>query len=115
MAAPTLNTVRLDPDEATPLFDEALRNVELLLAFGMIHGDLSAYNILYWEGRIALIDFPQATDIANNPNARAILRRDIARLCQYFAQQGDHRNPLAIADDLWRRYAPVEEVSGSGF
>jgi RIO kinase 1 len=113
MAAPTLNTVRLDPDEATALFDEALRNVELLLGFGLIHGDLSAYNILYWEGSIALIDFPQATDIANNPHAQAILQRDITRLCQYFAQQGDHRNPAAIADDLWRRYAPPDGVLSS--
>jgi RIO kinase 1 len=114
MAAPTLNTVRLDPDEAATLFDEAMRNVELLLSFGLIHGDLSAYNILYWEGAITLIDFPQLTDLANNPHAHAILRRDLTRLCQYFAQQGVPRNPIAIADALWRRYAPLDEEPGSG-
>ena len=41
-----------------------LRNIELMLQNGMIHGDLSAYNILYWEGEITLIDFPQVTDSA---------------------------------------------------
>ena len=51
IAAPTLSEIALDPDEAQPLFDEVLRNIEIMLENGMIHGDLSAYNILYWEGR----------------------------------------------------------------
>jgi RIO kinase 1 len=109
MAAPTLNTVPLAPDEAAALFDETLRNIELMLDLGLIHGDLSAYNILYWEGAITLIDFPQVTEIMSNPHASAILRRDVTRVCQYFAQQGHHRDPNAIADDLWLRYGPDDD------
>src|SRR5688500_2115717 len=60
-AAPTLNEVHLSKAEATPLFEEVLRNIELLLQHGQIHGDLSAYNILYWQGSVVLIDFPQVT------------------------------------------------------
>lgn len=112
-AAPTLNTVRLAADEAAALFDEALRNVELMLEHGLVHGDLSAYNILYWAGAITLIDFPQVSDCQGNPHARAILRRDIARLCQYFAQQGLRRDPARIADDLWQRHGPEEELDGA--
>ena len=56
--APTLSEVSLDPDEAVPLFDEVWRTVELMLAHDLIHGDLSAYNILYWEGSAVVIDFP---------------------------------------------------------
>jgi RIO kinase 1 len=102
--APTLNGVRLAPEEAGRWFDEVLRTVEVLLGLSLIHGDLSAYNILYWQGAITLIDFPQVTDSLANPHAQAILRRDIARLCGYFAQQGHRRDPAAIAEDLWQRY-----------
>ncbi len=103
-AAPTLNAVRLERDQAVALFDEALRNVELLLQHGLIHGDLSAYNILYWDGAITLIDFPQVTDIESNPKARFILSRDLVRLCEYFAAQGVQRDAEALAETLWYRY-----------
>ncbi len=104
MAAPMLNTIRLDPDEVEPLFDEVMRNVEVMLQNNWIHGDLSAYNILYWEGKITLIDFPQVTDSRSNPHAHFILQRDIVRICEYFAQQGLQRNPVTLADELWYRY-----------
>ena len=65
-----------------------MRNIEIMLVNGMIHGDLSAYNILYWEGEITLIDFPQVTDSRVNRQAYLILERDIKRVCEYFAAQG---------------------------
>jgi RIO kinase 1 len=105
IAAPTLNTVALEADEVEPLFSEVLRNVELMLQHNLIHGDLSAYNILYWAGEITLIDFPQVTNCHANGSARIILQRDITRFCEYFASQGLHHDAEAIADDLWRRYA----------
>jgi RIO kinase 1 len=104
MAAPALNEVKLDPDEAEGLFNEAIRNIELMLRHGMIHGDLSAYNILYWEGEIVLIDFPQVTDSRTNGQAYTILQRDITRVCDYFSAQGVRCNPSGIMDRLWRRY-----------
>lgn len=104
MAAPTLNTVHLAEDEAEPLFNEVMRNVRLMLQHGMIHGDLSAYNVLYNAGRIVLIDFPQVTDINTNTNAHFILRRDITRICEYFAQQGVARDPVMLSEELWFDY-----------
>ena len=59
-AAPQLRSYRPDPDEAEELFRQVLRNVELFLYRNVIHGDLSAYNILVWEGQATLIDLPQA-------------------------------------------------------
>ena len=108
MAAPVLQSVRLGRGEARALFDEVLRNVELMLQHGLIHGDLSGYNILYWEGAITLIDFPQVTSSANNRSAYAILQRDIARVCDYFASQGLRRDPASIAGELWQRYAALD-------
>jgi len=99
-AAPTLNEVALEPREAEALFEVVLHNVHLLLREGLVHGDLSAYNILYWEGEIALIDFPQVTVIAGNRGARGILERDVRRVCEYFAGQGVDRDPEALVDGL---------------
>jgi len=62
LAAPTLQEVSLDFSTARRLFDQVIHNIETMLASNWIHGDLSAYNILYWEGEITLIDFPQVTN-----------------------------------------------------
>src|SRR5689334_24691981 len=98
-AAPTLNEIHLPRGEAAPLFQEVLRNIELLLQHGLIHGDLSAYNILYWQGSVVLIDFPQVTDIASNSKSDFILRRDVERVCAYFARQGVRCDADAITRD----------------
>jgi len=108
--APTLHEAVLDPDEADPLFQETLRNIEVMLNQGYIHGDLSAYNILYWEGKITLIDFPQVTDARGNRSARKILERDIRRVCEYFGQYGVKCNPNAIVEKLWGRYAAPDPM-----
>lgn len=105
-AAPTLNEVALGPREARELFDVVMHNVRLLLDQGVVHGDLSAYNILYWQGAIALIDFPQVAMIEGNHNARDILGRDVRRVCEYFAAQGVERDPESLADALWDEFAP---------
>ncbi len=105
MAAPTLNTVSLETDEANVLFREVLRNVELMLRHGIIHGDLSAYNLLYWQGVITLIDFPQVVKTQGNTQAYAILQRDVERICDYFAGQGVDCDGDQLARRLWKRYA----------
>jgi RIO kinase 1 len=101
LAAPTLNSVSLEPQEVKPLFERVLRDIDLLLANQRIHGDLSAYNILYWEGDITMIDFPQVVQPDSNPAAWTIFLRDITRICQYFASQGLRRDPRRLAADLW--------------
>jgi RIO kinase 1 len=100
-AAPTLNTVTLDSDEARPLYERIVRNIDLLLTNQRIHGDLSAYNILYWEGQITLIDFPQVVPPEANPAAWTIFLRDVTRICQYFSAQGVRSNPRKLASELW--------------
>jgi RIO kinase 1 len=104
MPAPTLNRVSLAREEAEALFQEVRRNVELMLRQGLIHGDLSAYNILYWEGEITIIDFPQVTDLQANDNAFYILQRDIRRVCEYFAGQGVDCDAESLVDELWYLY-----------
>jgi RIO kinase 1 len=101
MAAPTLNGVNLERDEARHLFREVLRNIELMLQHGLIHGDLSAYNILYWAGEITIIDWPQVVNRQTNSQAYAILQRDVQRTCDYFAKQGVACDPEFIMYELW--------------
>jgi RIO kinase 1 len=115
-AAPALSDVGLALDEAQTLFAVAMRNIELMLSFDIIHGDLSAYNILYWEGKITLIDFPQVSSVETNAHAAFILQRDITRTCEYFQRQGVVCDPTHIFDGLWQRYAlsrvkPVDLVA----
>ncbi|MEO0594660.1 MAG: RIO1 family regulatory kinase/ATPase, partial [Chloroflexota bacterium] len=100
-SAPTLSEVTIMPEEVEPLFRDVMRNIDIMLQHNIIHGDLSAYNILYWEGKIVLIDFPQVVDIHNNPHARKILTRDILRVCENFQNLGLDVNAQEIADSLW--------------
>ena len=102
--APTLNEVDLDPSEARILFERSLHNIEIMLSKGRVHGDLSAYNILYWEGEITLIDFPQAISPTKNNNAYRIFKRDVTRICDYFAQQGVRTDPVKIASGMWKAH-----------
>jgi RIO kinase 1 len=108
--APTLNQVTLEPGEAPSLFERLMHNVELMLVCQRVHGDLSAYNVLYWDGGLKIIDFPQAVDPRLNPDAQAILKRDVERLCEYFARYGVLNDPVELADNLWTRYGPVESL-----
>jgi len=103
-AAPTLNTVRLKRVEVRPLFERIVRNVDLMLNHEIVHGDLSAYNILYWKGEITLIDFPQVISPSKHRSAYQIFSRDITRICEYFARQGLHTDPNRLAADLWQAH-----------
>lgn len=102
--APTLGAIRLDPLEAGHVLERLLDNVATMLAHHVVHSDLSAYNVLYWQGRPVIIDFPQAVDARVNPNAQMLLARDVANVCRYFARQGVDCDAVAIADELWGRY-----------
>jgi RIO kinase 1 len=110
--APLLQEVRLGAAEARGLFTGLVGEVEHFLACGRVHGDLSAYNILYWEGVVTVIDFAQAVDPRSRPDVFALLARDVERLCRYFARYGIAQDAGAIAADLWRRY--IGEEPGTG-
>ncbi len=109
LPAPTLNAVQLRDDKAPVLFREVLHNIELLLQNGLIHGDLSAYNILYWAGEIVLIDFPQVVTVEGNRNAQAILARDVQRVCDYFSACGVDCDADTITADLWAAYGVADD------
>jgi len=101
--APTLNTVSLSPEEVRPLFERCLGNIEVMLNNDIVHGDLSAYNILYWQGQITLIDFPQVVSAHHHSGSWQIFSRDVRRVCEYFTRQGLQTDPVGLAARLWKR------------
>src|SRR5947209_1664046 len=98
--APRLSDVVLDQEEAQSLFDCMRRNIELALLHGRIHGDLSAYNVLYWHRAVRLIDFAQAVDPYHNSDVFSLLARDVERVCQYFARYGVENDPRQLVREI---------------
>lgn len=107
-AAPMLTHVALPENEVRALFQRLMANIELFLRHDIVHGDLSSYNVLYYQGRAVIIDFPQAVDARFNPSAFALLLRDIMNVCGYFGDYGVKSDPTRIAEYLWRRYQRAE-------
>ncbi len=103
-AAPSLGGSELSRQQARTVFDSVLSNIELWLAHNYVHGDLSAYNILYWQGQAKTIDFPQAVDPRFNSNARFLLTRDIENVCHYLERYGLVYDGRRIADNLWHKF-----------
>ena len=88
MAAPQLNAARLDRAQLADAFDQLRVGLRAITAAGIAHGDLSAYNLLWWEDRLWFIDFPQSIDIAANLQGIDFLHRDVTNVCDWFQRRG---------------------------
>jgi RIO kinase 1 len=106
--APQLRHADLSTAEAGELLDRLLWNVELFLGHNWIHADLSAFNVLWWEGRGTVIDLPQAVDPRSNPHASDLLTRDVKNLCDHFAKLGVRRDADEISRGLWMAFLFAE-------
>ena len=96
-AAPTLARLRPRGPLLAAMWDQLVSNLARMVAAGYAHGDLSAYNLLWWADELWVIDLPQAIDIAANPMGLDFLHRDIANITVWFARQGLERD----ADELF--------------
>jgi len=104
--APVLHSVRLDRAEAQKLFDALLDDVGTMLAHGRVHADLSAFNVLYWQGDYRIIDFPQSVDPEVHSAAFPLFQRDVVRLAEYFGRYGIHTDAEAVAIEIWEQHMP---------
>lgn len=102
--ASTLNQVHLGRGEARELFNRLVDNLAIMLENHCVHADFSAYNVLYWKGSFKIIDFPQAVDPRHNPDAGELFRRDVERICQFFARYGVSCKADDLAGQLWERF-----------
>ena len=99
--APQLRSCRLDRAEAEALLAQLKREIELMLLHNVVHGDLSPYNVLVWDGLVTVIDLPQAVDPRKNRHAQMLLERDVRRISEHFARFGVPSEPEVVAQDLW--------------
>lgn len=86
--APRIADLKLDKAQAEDAFRQAVKNLKLIVKSGRVHGDYSAFNILWYDEKAIVIDFPQVIEFENNPNADAFLERDVRSLCKSFKKQG---------------------------
>ena len=87
-AAPKLAQARLSADELASAWEQLLASLRALTAAGLVHADLSAYNLLWWEGRLVVIDLPQAVEFVTNADAYELLHRDVANVSDWFTRHG---------------------------
>ena len=103
-AAPRLNDVSFTPELARIHFQMLLRQVVLMLRAGVIHGDLSEFNILIGSDGPVIIDLPQAVDAAGNNHAPDMLARDVANLTAYFGRFAPELLGTDYGKEIWALY-----------
>jgi RIO kinase 1 len=115
--APRLSEVSYTPDEARQTHQQLIREVVRMLCAGLVHGDLSEYNILVDTKGPVIIDLPQAVDAAGNNHAQSMLERDVQNLAQFFGQFAPDLLNTRYATEIWQHYeggtlTPDTELSG---
>ena len=100
-AAPRLNDMAFTPDEARAHHATLVREVVRMLAAGVVHGDLSEFNILVGADGPVIIDLPQAVDAAGNNHAKAMLERDVANLRHYFGRFAPELLATDYGREIW--------------
>jgi RIO kinase 1 len=104
-AAPRLNDLDLSAEQALDYHGQLLRQVVLMLCAGVVHGDLSEYNILVDAGGPVIIDLPQAIDAASNTEAGTMLERDVANLAACLGRFAPEIMQTQYGKEIWALYS----------
>lgn len=106
--APRLNDVDMTEARALELHALLINQVVRMLCAGVIHGDLSEYNILLAAGGPVIIDLPQAVDAAGNNEAAAMLERDVENLAVFFSQFAPQLLATNYGKEIWALFEAGE-------
>ena len=104
-AAPRLNDVTFSAEEARVHHQTLIKEVVRMLCAGIVHGDLSEFNILMSADGPVIIDLPQAVDAAGNNNASEMLARDVRNLSDYFGRFAPELLTTQYGKEIWALYA----------
>jgi len=107
-AAPRLNDVKLTPEIAIDLHRRLIREVVRMLTAGVVHGDLSEFNILLGADGPVIIDLPQAVDAAGNNHAPRMLVRDVDNLRRCFGRFAPELLATDYGKEIWALYESGE-------
>lgn len=116
-AAPRLNDVVFTPEDARLHHASLLREVVRMLGAGIVHGDLSEFNVLLAADGPVIIDLPQAVDAAGNNHAKRMLLRDVDNLRDFFGQFAPELLKTRYGEEIWNLYEhgvlqPETELTG---
>ncbi len=117
-AAPRLNDVEMTPEVAVEMHDRLIHEVVRMLCAGIIHGDLSEFNVLLGADGPVIIDLPQAVDAAGNNHAPRMLVRDVDNLRRYFGRFAPELLTTNYGMEIWALFDsgglhPDVELTGS--
>ncbi len=115
--APRLNDVTMSAEQAREDHATVIRDVVRMLCAGLVHGDLSEFNVLVDGYGPVIIDLPQAVDAAANNNAEWMLERDVNNMTSYYAQYAPELQGTQYAKEIWSLFEagelhPEIELSG---
>ena len=116
-SAPRLGEVELSPEQARAYHQFLISQVVRMLCSGLIHGDLSEFNVLVGPDGPVIIDLPQAVDAAGNNNAFAMLERDVRNLTDTLGRFAPELLPTQYAAEMWSLFErgelkPESELTG---
>ncbi|MCK5120610.1 MAG: serine protein kinase RIO [Methylococcales bacterium] len=103
-AAPRLNDLELSAEQAEEYHGLLIKEVVRMLCAGLVHGDLSEFNILVDMHGPVIIDLPQAVDASANNNAARMLERDVNNLAAYFGRFAPSLITTSYAKEIWKIY-----------
>ncbi|TWU48871.1 RIO1 family protein [Rubripirellula tenax] len=99
--APRLNDITMSPEQAVKDHATVMTYVLRMLCAGLVHGDLSEFNVLQDATGPVIIDFPQVVNASGNNNAKAMLQRDVRNMTEYYAQYAPQLAETHYAEEMW--------------